>query len=297
MQEGEAIVATGTAQDFFELAPPGKLMLFPVDLDTNYVGDGFRTVTMTFPAIQLHCSSESCNGRRFFDPTSAPKFGLPGPVHLHAKFVCRNCGESSKMYSIRLYAISGDKSDSELTFLKLGEFPAFGPLTPARLLSLFGPDREYFLKGRRAEAQNMGIAAFAYYRRVIENQKDRIFDAVIKVAEKVGSPAEMISDLKLAKSEVQFTKGVEKIRHGIPPGLLVNGHNPLTLVHGALSEGIHALSDEECLELATSIRLVMADLAERMAQAVKDEAELTAALSRLFKPTKGTTTHDTERKS
>jgi len=32
--------------------------------------------------------------------------------------------------------------------------------------------------------------------------------------------------------------------------------------------------DEECLEIATSIRVVMAELAERMGQALKDEAEL-----------------------
>jgi hypothetical protein len=58
--------------------------------------------------------------------------------------------------------------------------------------------------------------------------------------------------------------------------------NPLTLLHSALSEGLHAQTDEECLEIATSIRVVMADFAERMGQALKDEAELTSAVSRLL---------------
>jgi hypothetical protein len=49
-----------------------------------------------------------------------------------------------------------------------------------------------------------------------------------------------------------------------------------------LSEGLHAQTDEECLEIATSIRIVMADLAERMGQALKDEAELSTAVSRLL---------------
>jgi hypothetical protein len=42
------------------------------------------------------------------------------------------------------------------------------------------------------------------------------------------------------------------------------------------------LSDEQCLEIATSIRVVMADFAERMGQALKDEAEVTTAVSRLL---------------
>jgi hypothetical protein len=38
--------------------------------------------------------------------------------------------------------------------------------------------------GRRAENQGMGIGAFAYYRRVVENQKNRIIAEIKRVAEK-----------------------------------------------------------------------------------------------------------------
>jgi hypothetical protein len=55
-----------------------------------------------------------------------------------------------------------------------------------------------------------------------------------------------------------------------------------------LSEGLHAQADEECLEIATSIRVVMADLAERMGQALKDEAGLNTAVSRLIHKKAGT---------
>jgi hypothetical protein len=71
-------------------------------------------------------------------------------------------------------------------------------------------------------------------------------------------------NLTAAKNETQFTRAVEVVKHGIPQALLVNGHNPLTLLHKALSEGLHAQTDEECLELATAIRVVLADLVERL---------------------------------
>jgi len=55
------------------------------------------------------------------------------------------------------------------------------------------------------------------------------------------------------------------------------------LLHRALSERLHAQTDEQCLELATSIRVVLTDLVERLANALKDEAELNVAVNRLLK--------------
>jgi hypothetical protein len=165
--------------------------------------------------------------------------------------------------------------------LKLGEDPAFGPRTPARVITLIGSDRELFLKGRRAELQGLGIGAFAYYRRVIENQKDRLFDAILRVAKKLNAPQEQVQVLEAAKSETQFTKSLESIKSAIPKELLIQGQNPFSLLHSALSEGLHASTDEQCLELATSIRWVLFELAERVGQALKEQAGLNAAVTRL----------------
>ena len=48
---------------------------------------------------------------------------------------------------------------------------------------MLGSEREYYFKGLRAESQSMGIAAFAYYRRVVENKKFVIFDQIILASE------------------------------------------------------------------------------------------------------------------
>ena len=92
----------------------------------------------------------------------------------------------------------------------------------------------------------------------------------------------LISELEAAKNKNQFSKAVESIKHTIPQVLLIDGHNPLTLLHSALSEGLHAKTDEECLELATSIRVVLTELVERMSTALKDTAELKTAVSRII---------------
>jgi hypothetical protein len=162
--------------------------------------------------------------------------------------------------------------------------PPFGPPTPARLLRILGSvEKDYYLKGRRAEIQGMGIGAFAYYRRVVENQKNSLFDEIIRVAQQIGASKEILSDLEAAKKQTQFSSAVDAIKHGIPSALFIDGHNPLTLLHTALSKGLHARTDEDCLELATSIRVVLTDLSDRLGYALKERSELNAAVSKLMK--------------
>ena len=58
----------------------------------------------------------------------------------------------------------------------------------------------------------------------------------------------------------------------------------VNLIGDCSSAGLHEQPDERCLDLAHDVRVVLADLAERIGQALKDDAELTAAISRLTKP-------------
>jgi hypothetical protein len=81
----------------------------------------------------------------------------------------------------------------------------------------------------------------------------------------------------------EFSKAVESAKDAIPQSLLINGQNPLTLLYSALSIGIHEQTDEKCLELAHDVRVVLVELSERLGQALKDEAELDSAVSRLMK--------------
>jgi hypothetical protein len=168
--------------------------------------------------------------------------------------------------------------------MKIGEHPPIGPSIPTRVITLVGPDRENFLKGWRCENQGMGIGAYAYYRRVIENQKDRLLDTIIKVAERTPGSQSAIETLRDAKSETQFSKAVHSVKDCVPDSLRINGHNPMTLLHSALSEGLHDADEEWCLDRAHAIHHILFALAERTGAILKDSAELDAAVSRLLNP-------------
>ena len=268
-----------SAKEFFEKVPPGRRVSVK-DLSSEQRQHHQIIQVFDMPVLELHCDTASCNGIRFFEATANKILTRSRREYHFFAFLCRNCKKTLKTYAV--YCIL-NRDDANGVLFKFGEQPPFGPPTPARVISLIGAEKDYYLKGRRTETQGFGIAAFAYYRRVVENQKNRILDEIIRVSEKIGAPREMLDDLKAAKKETQFSKAVNAVKHGIPQALLLNGHNPLTLLHSALSEGMHEQTDEQCLELATSIRVVLTDLVERLGNALKDHSELNAAVSRLMK--------------
>lgn len=263
--------------DFLERTPPGV----HVEVENLFERYATHSIRMNAEDLQLYCESDSCQGLRFFYQVKLDIQNLTEAQRVFVKYICRNCRATQKIYALMVRR--ANFSDLNGTALKYGEVPAFGPPTPARVITLIGPDRDMFLRGRRAENQGLGIGAFAYYRRVVENQKGRLISEVAKVAQRLGATDDVLAEFSKASQETQFSKAIDSIKTAIPQTLLITGHNPLRLLHNALSEGIHAKTDEECLELATSIRVVLTELAERISHALKDEAELRHAIGRLLK--------------
>jgi hypothetical protein len=265
-------VAPGTAHFVSELCEYGEA-----------VAGGPYDWTILTPILNLYCDSESCDKvlRFQFDRNLSSNLFLPGKTsqNVFLIFRCRNC-QKQKHFAL---IIKRDGDAGSGTVYKFGELPHFGPPVPARVITLIGPNRELFLQGRRAESQGLGIGAFSYYRRVVENQWGRIVAEITKVAERTGADGNVISMLREIAKEHQFKKAVKEFNPAIPPELMIGGQNPLILLHGALSEGLHEDTDAECLSLAHDIRVVLTKLAERMDDILKNEAELNEAVERLHR--------------
>src|ERR1700691_3196454 len=129
--------------------------------------------------------SEDTTGR---PPKSSPKAVFeevaPGrgvsPVDSFARYFCKNCGITSKIYAFSSYFVHAD-----LYCFKYGESPEFGLPDLSRLNALIKPERELFRKGQRCEMLGLGIGAYTYYRRVVESQKDRLLDQMIAACKKL----------------------------------------------------------------------------------------------------------------
>ena len=274
MQDDQQL--TVTPKEFFEDVAPEKAVR---------VAGGSYSAQFSFyarlPEIELYCETESCSGNRIFATQGTPQLSAASASLMFITYVCKNCGKSIKTYALRSHFMGADRENP--CWFKFGERPRFGPPVSRRLNALIEPERELFLKGRRCEMQGLGIGAFSYYRRMVEGLKNRLLDKIISVCKRLPSSDGIVQELEKAKAEFQFSKAIEGVHEAIPQVLLINGHaNPLTLLHGALSAGIHNHTDDECLAMATDIRVVLTELAERLANALKDDKEVTSAVSRLL---------------
>jgi hypothetical protein len=261
-------------KEFFETVPPYK----EVEIEDIYIYNSRNELIFNKPNIYIFC--EECGGERNFYTNSSFLFPV-NKIEVY-DYTCANCNKSKKYFSVIIEIIQ-DKKKEKMKLKKIGEFPVFGPPTPPKLISLIGPDKDNFLKGRRCEFQSLGIGSYAYYRRVVESQKDRIIDQIIKICEQDDKNSELIKQLESAKSETRFSKAVDIIKKNLPTSLLIEGHNPLKLLHTALSKGIHDMTDDECLNKANYIRLILIKLCLKINELLDDNNELKKAIDSLSK--------------
>ena len=239
---------------------------------------GGTYVRMLTPDLRLHC--QRCDGERTFRCDEEPPLNKDAANVKFISYLCGDCREYTKSFS--LWIAVSEAVGAGVAY-KYGENPPFDVPIPNKVLRLFGDERQNFLKGRQCENQGLGVGAFAYYRRVVENHKNEIFDEIIKVCETVGAPQPLIEELGSAKQEISLTRAMELIKTALPQGLLIGGHNPLIALHNALSVGLHNESDAKCLEAAHDVRLVLTDLIEKMSLLRQDKSELHGAVQRMIK--------------
>ncbi|SRR6266568_3642181 len=264
-----------TWKRFLTEIPPGRF--YRIKDGKDYCS-GF-TFVLSNPVLDLFCESESCEKKCFFDCTEKEIIVQGDGKQVFIRYECRHCKKTTRIYALILLIDSTGK----LKAAKLGELPPYGPHTPTKVSALIGEDRKFYFNGRRSEALGMGIGALIYYRRVVENQKNRIIGEIIKVCRLLSAGKAILDELEQAKNETRFSAAIEKMKAAFPQMLLINGNNPLALLHAALSQGVHDKSDEDCLQIAMSIRIILGELAERLSLALKDDTELTTAVGNLIK--------------
>ncbi len=278
---GEAAPAKAlpSFKQFLETSPPDVEVVVAVRASGPHENRGYdRTpfYRLLAPELDLHC--EICDGTRAFKCTNdnVPTL-FHGVLFVELDYECKNCKDDERFSKRFCLAIIGEGNDGPVQ--KIGEYPAYNPVTSRKVYDLIGENhRELFLKGRRAELRGLGIGAFAYYRRIVDDQKDMIIDRLEKVAKRLGASEETLRIFASAKAQDQFTSAIKEIKDALPSALFIAGHNPLTILYDVLSDGIHDLSDEECLAHARTVRTLLIALADRISEISKDDAKVVQAI-------------------
>lgn len=265
---------------FLETTPPNCAEVIPGLATCRRFQTGVRWIVDVAPErLQLHCNVD--DGVRRFEASASNR---PGLGFRFLAYSCRDCGEFTKTYALvmALKPINPKSHQSrDVEVMKLGEYPPFGAPIAARIQKLLDrEDLELYRKGARSEAQGLGIGAATYFRRIVESRWSLLVNELRRAADRLGHADLGVFDDALR--ETRFSAAVGKLKGAIPDKLrILNGENPLTLLYQPLSVQLHELTDEQCLQQAADIRVVLTALLENIAEVLKDQEELKSAANRL----------------
>ncbi len=210
------------------------------------------------PSIKQHCIK--CNEKQTYNfksydsqdwmsrvPSGNGIEELYRNKSLKINYECKGCSNFELTFIVKF-------SDDAKTVQKIGQYPGYSVSGDRQTSSMLGEAKLLYRKGLICESQSFGIAAFAYYRRIVElNMKNillkvsEIFDNDIEKGKYV-SAIELIVVAKIAAEKIKIIFDL------LPPSMKPFGNNPLKLIYEILSIGIHELSDEECLDFSIDLR-------------------------------------------
>ena len=177
---------------------------------------------------------------------------------------CTRCAADALVVLTRVH-------DGVLT--KVGQFPSRADLEEPRLKtyrSILGEEwHREFVRRVGLAAHGIGIGSFVYLRRVFEHL---VTEAAAEATEDPAWDAAAFAKLRMNDK-------IKKLEKHLPPFLVENGS-----LYGELSDGLHNLTESQCLEMFEPIRLsIEAVLDQRIEEKerVRKEAQARKAIGKM----------------
>ncbi len=238
------------------------------------------------PAIHMYC--EVCRSDQTFNMSNEFYDNLykkPEPIQGKIKeirYTCSACERGLYVFLIYFgFEIKKPDKETEIYLEKVGQIPAWNIEMDKELEGILDDHSDDYKKGLICESQGYGIGAFAYFRRITEEVIDGLLDSIYDLLE--GEEKEKYKEALVKTKETRVTQEkIELVKDLLPVSLRPNGMNPLGVLHSALSEGLHAETDQDCLEYADSVKEVIIYLVNKLKRDKNDSKRFTDSMKKLL---------------
>lgn len=229
-------------KEFFEDAPLYTPIMLPGDIETR------RSYKLR--EIQAHCLN--CNESKPFHNKEPESYVLFMEKYTNSrdfilKFECVTCKESCIKYWVTMAQID----DANIQFQKIGQDPQKELPRNKELSKFFKKDKDDYNKAVVCLTHGYGVAAFAYMRRIVEKNILSLLDLI---AEDESIDETVKEALQSLRKESSMADKIKVANNALPGYLKPDGINPLGAIYKVLSEGVHSLPDEKCLEKANILQ-------------------------------------------
>lgn len=203
--------------------------------------------------IEDYC--ETCNQSRPFQDLNTYGSGSGMAVqalstgYSYFQFTCVSCKKRHRKYCVEQIV-----SEDTIKMQKYGEIPRKQLERDKLLQKFFANDSDCYEKAIVCLAHGYGIAAFAYFRRIIENNILLLLDMLQQDVENSEGAQEIKDALAELRKESPMSERIKLAKKALPDYLSPCGMNPLGKLYQILSEGVHSLNDDECLKRANTVK-------------------------------------------
>ena len=194
--------------------------------------------------------------------------------NLRLIYLCQSCKKQKREFCIYV-------STERDYIYKYGQYPEWEIKIDKGLEKTLHKHSKAFRKGLVCESQGYGIGAFAYYRRITEDIIDELLESITELID-TEHRDEYIEALEKTKTTRVAQEKINLVKDLLPSILKPNGMNPLGVLHSELSEGLHAESDESCLENANHIKSILIFLLNQIVQSKESARGFTESMKSLL---------------
>ena len=192
------------------------------------------------------------------------------------KFTCVTCRKEHHEYLVE--QIVGDET---IKIQKYGQLPRKHLERDVTLQKFFSDDSDNYEKAVVCLSHGYGIAAFAYLRRIVENNTIKLIDLVLDEVKSSEPDSKNLESLSELRKESPMSDKIKIANEALPVYLKPDGLNPLGRLYRVLSEGVHSLSDEECLNRAKTVKECLKYLISELSSRKKNRSQFKSMIGSL----------------
>jgi len=191
-------------------------------------------------------------------------------------FTCVSCKQSHRIYMVEQVV-----DDKTITIQKYGQLPRGGIPRDRTLQKFLKDDRDNYEKAVICLSHEYGVAAFAYFRRIVENNINHLLDLLQEDLQSSGGDKENFTAILSLRDGSPMSEKIKIANLALPGHLQPDGLNPLGKLYQVLSEGVHNLSEEECLTKANATSECLTFLVSELASRKEHRARFKNSIGQL----------------
>jgi hypothetical protein len=193
-------------------------------------------------------------------------------------YKCTNCDHGTVCYYFYW-----KKEEKSSRFFKVGQYPELEErVSPSLGAALKTEDLKMYKTALRLRNFNLGIAAVAYMRRIVENRMVDMLDVLYEAAIAHNAPAEILAQHEKIKNDKRFSVRIDYAGELLPGNLRPAGQpNPIAILHDLASDALHTKSDEECVDIFDECRKTFEYVFGKMRIEIEDAKAFVKEMAKL----------------